>query len=45
MMNTSLSKAHTYDDNEKDTASNCNSINDTDTSNPEDGDDKKNLTC
>ena len=40
-MNTSSSKALTYDDNEQDTAYNCNSIHDTDTSNPEDGDDKK----
>ena len=41
MINSSLSKAHTYYENEQDTASKCNSIHDTDTSNPEDGDDKK----
>ena len=41
LMNSSLSKPHTYDDNEEDIASNCNSIHDTDTSNSDYGDDKK----
>ena len=40
-MNSSLSKPHTYDDNEEDIASNWNSIHATDTSNSDDGNDIK----
>ena len=41
LMNTSITKHQTYEDNQQDISSNCNSIHDTDSNTSEDCDDKK----